>query len=102
MKCVLLCWIVQGAEPKQTHGLIGVIEHFEDPVRELRLIHRVLKPGGLFVIYTGDVDAWLPRLLGKKWWWYPGMHVFYFSLNTSKAMLDKCGFKVIRNGVHCG
>jgi len=48
------------------------------------------------------VDAWLPRLLGKKWWWYPGMHVFYFSLNTSKAMLDKCGFKVIRNGVHCG
>ena len=29
------------------------------------------------------------------------MHVFYFSLKTCKAMLDKCGFKVIRNGVHC-
>ena len=81
--------------------LIGVIEHFEDPVRELQLIHRALKPGGLFVIYTGDVDAWLPRLLGKKWWWYQGMHVFYFSLKTCKAMLDKCGFKVIRNGMHC-
>ncbi len=81
--------------------LIGVIEHFEDPARELRLIHRALKPGGLFVIYTGDVEAWLPRLLGKKWWWYQGMHVFYFSRQTCKALLEKCGFQVVRTGVHC-
>lgn len=80
--------------------LMGVIEHFEDPMRELKLINRVLKPGGLFVIYTGDVDGWLPRLLKKKWWWYQGMHVFYFSKRTCEAMLEKCGFHVIKAGLH--
>jgi SAM-dependent methyltransferase len=72
--------------------LMGVIEHFEDPTREILAINRALRPGGLFVLYTGDADAWLPRLLGKKWWWYQGMHLFYFSRRTCSALLDKCGF----------
>ena len=57
--------------------LFGVIEHFEDPRRELSLIHDALKHGGLCVIYTGDVGAWLPRILGKNWWWYQGMLRWY-------------------------
>lgn len=75
--------------------LFGVIEHFEDPMRELLAIARVIKPGGLFVIYTGDVSAWLPRLLGKRWWWYQGMHLYYFSFHTLRAMLGRAGFDVI-------
>lgn len=80
--------------------LLGVIEHFEDPAHEIRAIHRVLRPGGLLVIYTGDVNAWLPRLLGKTWWWYQGMHLFYFSRKTCAALLNKCGFRVIRSDTH--
>lgn len=75
--------------------LFGVIEHFDDPMRELQSIARVIKPGGLFVIYTGDVSAWLPRLLGKRWWWYQGMHLFYFSFKTLREMLGRAGFDVI-------
>ncbi len=81
--------------------LMGVIEHFEDPTAEIRAIHRVLKPGGLFVVYTGDVDAWLPRVLGKKWWWYQGMHLFYFSRKTCTALIDKCGFDLVADDTHC-
>lgn len=77
--------------------LFGVIEHFDDPMRELKAIARVIKPGGLFVIYTGDVSAWLARMLGKRWWWYQGMHLFYFSLNTLRAMLGRAGFDVIKH-----
>ena len=74
--------------------LFGVIEHFEDARRELSLIHDALKPGGLCVIYTGDVGAWLPRILGKNWWRYQGMHTFYFSRATCTSLLEDCGFKV--------
>jgi SAM-dependent methyltransferase len=75
--------------------LFGVIEHFDNPMREIQAIARVLKPGGLLVVYTGDVSGWLPRLLGKRWWWYQGMHLFYFSFRTLRAMLERAGFDVI-------
>jgi SAM-dependent methyltransferase len=74
--------------------LFGVIEHFENPREELSLMFEALKPGGLLVIYTGDVDSWLPRLLGKRWWWFQGMHTFYFSDKTCTALLRSCGFDV--------
>lgn len=75
--------------------LFGVIEHFTDPAQELQAIASALKPGGLFVVYTGDVQAWLPRLLGKKWWWFQGMHLFYFSLQTLSLLLKRTGFDII-------
>ena len=75
--------------------LFGVIEHFEDPRKEISSIHNLMKPGGLLVIYTGDIDAWLPQFLGKRWWWYQGMHTFYFSRQTCRSLLEKCGFDVL-------
>lgn len=74
--------------------LFGVIEHLEDPDADLAAISRALKPGGILAIYTGDVDAWLPRVLGKRWWWYQGMHVQYFSRRTCARLLDKHGIDV--------
>lgn len=77
--------------------LFGVIEHFDNPTLELQSIAQVLKPNGLFVVYTGDVEAWLPRILGKSWWWFQGMHLFYFSLKTLSKMLNNVGFDVVEN-----
>jgi SAM-dependent methyltransferase len=62
--------------------LWGVIEHFEQPRIEMEAVFKALKPGGLVVIYTGDVEAWLPRLLKRRWWWFMGMHLSYFSQRT--------------------
>ena len=76
--------------------LWGVIEHFTDPADELRAIHRALKPGGGLAIYAGDVEAWLPRLLGKRWWYYMGMHLHYFSRRTLTRMLERMGFQVAK------
>jgi SAM-dependent methyltransferase len=80
--------------------LFGVIEHFEDPKRELTLMYEALRPGGLLVIYTGDVNSWLARMLGKKWWWYQGMHTYYFSRQTCVSLLRSCGFDVARVEKH--
>lgn len=80
--------------------LWGVIEHFENPRAEIEATYAALKPGGLLVIYTGDVDAWLPKLLGKKWWWFQGMHLLYFSRKTLTLLLKRVGFEVIHHRNH--
>ena len=81
--------------------LWGVIEHFKDPFLELSFIHNALVADGLCVIYTGDVSAWLPRLLKKRWWWYQGMHLHYFSKNTLSILAKRCGFEVVGAKTYC-
>ena len=63
-------------------------------------MYDALKPGGLLVLYTGDVDSWLARLLGKRWWWFQGMHTFYFSKKTCISLLRSCGFDVVKTDRH--
>jgi SAM-dependent methyltransferase len=91
---------LDAGKPFDVVTLFGVIEHFEDPKAELANVRRLMRPGGLLVIYTGDVDAWLPRLLKKKWWWYQGMHFYYFSHDTLSRMLVDLGFEDVRYDIH--
>jgi 2-polyprenyl-3-methyl-5-hydroxy-6-metoxy-1,4-benzoquinol methylase len=72
--------------------LFGVIEHFSDPSLEIAAAFRALKPGGFIFIYTGDKDALIPRLLKKKWWWYQGMHLQYFSKSSLRQLIERTGF----------
>lgn len=73
----------------------GVIEHLENPREEVEAISKLMNAGGLLFIYTGDRTALLPRLLGKKWWWYQGMHVQYFSKTGLRRLLESFGFEVV-------
>lgn len=76
--------------------LYGVIEHFENPYNELKKINDIMKDNGLLVVYTGNVDGILPKILKKKWLWYQGMHFFFFSKKTLKKLIEKCGFEIIK------
>lgn len=76
--------------------LMGVIEHFFDPLAEMRRIRRLLGPGGMVVVWTGDVDSITSRLLGRRWWYWQGQHIQYFSrrsleLLCSRSALDTIG-----------
>ena len=73
-----------------------VIEHVTDPFAELRRAHRLLKPGGLLVAHTMDIDSLFARLMNARWPWLMEMHIYYFSHRTLTAMLEKVGFEVIR------
>jgi 2-polyprenyl-3-methyl-5-hydroxy-6-metoxy-1,4-benzoquinol methylase len=75
-----------------------VIEHVADPLAEIRRVHRVLRPGGLIVIHTMDIDSLFSRLMGPHWPWLMEMHIYYFSQRAMAAMLEKAGFRVIRSG----
>ena len=72
-----------------------VIEHLTDPLAEMSQAYRLLKPGGLLVVHTMDIDSLFARLMGARWPWLMEMHVYYFSHRTLAAMLAEAGFKVL-------
>ncbi len=73
-----------------------VIEHFTDPMAEVRRLEQLLKPGGLLALSTMDVESGFARVLGPRWPWFMRMHLYYFSPDTLRAMLARCGLVVIR------
>jgi ubiquinone/menaquinone biosynthesis C-methylase UbiE len=56
-----------------------VIEHLTDPCRAIQQAHRLLKPGGLMVVHTIDIES----------------PFYYFSRRTLRTMLEQCGFQVL-------
>ncbi len=72
-----------------------VIEHVADPFGEVQQAYRLLKPGGLLVIHTMDIDSLFARLMGNRWPWLMEMHIYYFSQRTLRAMLEKASFTVV-------
>jgi 2-polyprenyl-3-methyl-5-hydroxy-6-metoxy-1,4-benzoquinol methylase len=74
-----------------------VIEHVSNPLGEMQQAQRLLKPGGLLVVHTMDIDSGFARLMGGRWPWLMEMHIYYFSQRTLKHMLEKAGFTVIRS-----
>jgi 2-polyprenyl-3-methyl-5-hydroxy-6-metoxy-1,4-benzoquinol methylase len=72
-----------------------VIEHLTDPRRAIQETHRLLKPGGLIVVHTIDIESLFARLMDTRWPWLMEMHIYYFSRRTLRAMLEQCGFQVL-------
>ena len=80
------------AQPYDVVTLWGVIEHLESPKDEIGQISRLMADGGILCIWTGNVDSLTARLLGKKWWYFMGQHIQYFSDKTLHLLLTQCGF----------
>ncbi len=72
--------------------LMGVVEHFADPVAEVSHLRRLLRPDGLLVLWTGDVDSVTSRVLGRRWWYWQGQHIQYFTRRSVRRLLGGVGF----------
>jgi SAM-dependent methyltransferase len=81
-----------GGERFDVVTLIGVIEHFPDPRAEMENIAKLLRPGGLVVLWTGDASSWLARLLGRRWWYWQGQHIQYFTEQSLTRVARMTGF----------
>lgn len=84
--------------PEQAFDVItmwDVIEHLTDPRGTIDRAYELLRPGGLLVIHTIDIDSAFAGILGPRWPWLMQMHIFYFSRRTLRAMLEQCGYEVI-------
>jgi 2-polyprenyl-3-methyl-5-hydroxy-6-metoxy-1,4-benzoquinol methylase len=71
--------------------LMGVIEHFSEPLLELARLRALLRPGGVLVLWTGDVDSVTSRVLGRKWWYWQGQHIQYFTQRSLRLLIGSAG-----------
>jgi SAM-dependent methyltransferase len=84
--------------------LFDSIEHMPNPTRALEKAWQVLKPSGVLVITTPDIDGFLPRwtyrVLCRPFgiWEHPTPpdHLYEFSVDTITKLVERAGFEVSR------
>lgn len=79
--------------------LFDVIEHMPDPLAELRGIRKLLKPGGLLLQSTPNIDGLFPRVSQPfarmlDYWPHPEPphHLYQFSVRTLSELTARAGF----------
>jgi 2-polyprenyl-3-methyl-5-hydroxy-6-metoxy-1,4-benzoquinol methylase len=80
--------------------LWDVLEHTPDPKTEVRETHRLLKEDGLLVINYPDIGSWIARAMGRSWVFLLDVHLYYFTRQTIRKLLEDAGFDVVRIRPH--
>lgn len=70
-----------------------VLEHTQSPLAELERVHALLKPMGLLLILTPNIQELSAKLMGKYWIHLKTEHLFYFSVNSLALLIERCGFE---------
>lgn len=90
-----------GDEQFDVITMFDVIEHVPDPSADMATIFARLKPGGLFLVSTPNIDGLFPqaslpiaKLIDHWPHIEPPHHLYQFSVRTLRAMLQKAGFSV--------
>lgn len=72
-----------------------VIEHVAQPVKTIKLVGKIVKPGGVIALTTGDVESFVAKLSGRKWHLYNiPQHLSYFDTKTMQKLLAQGGFTI--------
>jgi 2-polyprenyl-3-methyl-5-hydroxy-6-metoxy-1,4-benzoquinol methylase len=81
-----------------------VIEHFVDPLANLRRLRMWLRPGGVLILETRSFLGFDARRLGPAWnGWSLPHHPWHFSPRSLHRMLKAAGFRrVITHTDHSG
>lgn len=78
--------------------MLHVIEHLDDPAANLRVVTRILRDDGIFVVETPIYDTLTYRILGRR---ERNMscdgHIFFYTEATLSRLLRDQGFKILRS-----
>src|SRR5262249_28811985 len=74
-----------------------VIEHDPEPHAFAGAVHEMLKPGGWAAFTTGNINGWIARLSGEKWYYLdPPAHVSYYTPTAVKVLFREAGFSPVQ------
>ncbi|HMN77981.1 MAG TPA: class I SAM-dependent methyltransferase [Burkholderiaceae bacterium] len=78
--------------------MLHVIEHLDDPAANLRVVSRILRDDGVFVVETPIYDTLAYRLLGRRERSLScDGHIFFYTQATLSRLLTDCGFTILRS-----
>lgn len=90
---------LEDLESKERYDVItmwDVLEHLADPKKYLKSVHDVLHQEGILAINTINRSSWWARLWGRNWQAImPPEHLFYYSVESLKILLEQGGFRII-------
>jgi SAM-dependent methyltransferase len=79
-----------------------VIEHLLDPLAVLARCRQLLRPGGVFVVTTPNIDSYGHATFGRDWLGLdPPRHLQLFSLAALRALVGRAGFSRVEGWTTC-
>ena len=84
--------------------LYEVIEHVPEPIALLNECARILRPDGVLLVGTGNIDSWTRKIQKCKWDFFDinkhGGHISFFSPKSLNILATKTGFRVVKIITH--
>lgn len=78
--------------------LFEVIEHLTNPIALTQEMTRILKPGGILLIGTGNGDSWTVKIQGAKWEYFDisghGGHISFFTPKSMQKLAQQCELNI--------
>lgn len=77
-------------------AMMDVIEHVPDPAATVATALRFLRPGGILLLQTPNLNALSRYALGTPWAVLsPAEHLYYFTEDTLTRLLTKTGYRSV-------
>lgn len=81
-------------------SLFEVVEHLREPLPLLKECARILRPGGVLLVSTGNAASWTVAAMGAHWDYFhiekDGGHISFFNPRSIALLASRAGFTVER------
>lgn len=85
-----------GCQTFDAVSMFDVLEHLDVPRAALTMVRDLLKPDGVLIMSTPDLDSWSSGILGERWPQRKPEHRFLFSHRSIRRLLRDTGFRLLR------
>lgn len=75
--------------------MFDVLEHMVDPNNSIYLAKNLLNDNSYIVMNLPDISHWIPKLMGSRWAFYASCHLYYYTPESIKYLMEKHGFNLI-------